>query len=400
MFVVLMLVFEHKSIPYTSLIPILEEKNMNKKRHMGLLIILLMFPQIVETIYSPVLPHLVDYFDVSMASASQTLSIYFMAFAVGVVIWGRVADVIGRRKAMLCGLFIYGIGCLLAITAVDFNMVLVARIISAFGAAVGSVIGQTILRDSYEGKELGKVFSVAVVAVSISPVVGLMLGGFIAEYFGHLIVFSLLFVMAITLLAVSVVLLPETKPNHLQPVSFMSIFNAMLKDGAIWKSAILVACFNVMMFSYYSLAPFMFNQLGLSSIEFGYSGVVLAVASIFGSTLNKRLLEKEWCSQRLIQVAVVFSMIGSAQVYLYQDSLWFLVGMASVVAGFGMAIPNIFSTALVNYKHQVGTAGAVLGLLYYCLIGGGLALAGVIGYLGFVLIAMSLLAGAMLLPRE
>ncbi|GLR73437.1 MFS transporter [Aliivibrio sifiae] len=400
MFAVLMLVFEHKSIPYTSLIPILEEKNMNKKRHMGLLIILLMFPQIVETIYSPVLPHLVDYFDVSMASASQTLSIYFMAFAVGVVIWGRVADVIGRRKAMLCGLFIYGIGCLLAITAVDFNMVLVARIISAFGAAVGSVIGQTILRDSYEGKELGKVFSVAVVAVSISPVVGLMLGGFIAEYFGHLIVFSLLFVMAITLLAVSVVLLPETKPNHLQPVSFMSIFNAMLKDGAIWKSAILVACFNVMMFSYYSLAPFMFNQLGLSSIEFGYSGVVLAVASIFGSTLNKRLLEKEWCSQRLIQVAVVFSMIGSAQVYLYQDSLWFLVGMASVVAGFGMAIPNIFSTALVNYKHQVGTAGAVLGLLYYCLIGGGLALAGVIGDLGFVLIAMSLLAGAMLLPRE
>lgn len=395
-----MLVFEHKSIPYTSLIPILEEKNMNKKRHMGLLIILLMFPQIVETIYSPVLPHLVDYFDVSMASASQTLSIYFMAFAVGVVIWGRVADVIGRRKAMLCGLFIYGIGCLLAITAVDFNMVLVARIISAFGAAVGSVIGQTILRDSYEGKELGKVFSVAVVAVSISPVVGLMLGGFIAEYFGHLIVFSLLFVMAITLLAVSVVLLPETKPNHLQAVSFMSIFNAMLKDGAIWKSAILVACFNVMMFSYYSLAPFMFNQLGLSSIEFGYSGVVLAVASIFGSTLNKRLLEKEWCSQRLIQVAVVFSMIGSAQVYLYQDSLWFLVGMASVVAGFGMAIPNIFSTALVNYKHQVGTAGAVLGLLYYCLIGGGLALVGVIGDLGFVLIAMSLLAGAMLLPRE
>ncbi len=400
MFVVLMLVFEHKSIPYTSLIPILEEKNMNKKRHMGLLIILLMFPQIVETIYSPVLPHLVDYFDVSMASASQTLSIYFMAFAVGVVIWGRVADVIGRRKAMLCGLFIYGIGCLLAITAVDFSMVLVARIISAFGAAVGSVIGQTILRDSYEGKELGKVFSVAVVAVSISPVVGLMLGGFIAEYFGHLIVFSLLFVMAITLLAVSVVLLPETKPNHLQAVSFMSIFNAMLKDGAIWKSAILVACFNVMMFSYYSLAPFMFNQFGLSSIEFGYSGVVLAVASIFGSTLNKRLLEKEWCSQRLIQVAVVFSMIGSAQVYLYQDSLWFLVGMASVVAGFGMAIPNIFSTALVNYKHQVGTAGAVLGLLYYCLIGGGLALAGVIGDLGFVLIAMSLLAGAMLLPRE
>ena len=56
---------------------------MNKKPHMGLIIILLMFPQIVETIYSPVLPHLVDYFGVSMASASQSLSIYFIVLFFG-----------------------------------------------------------------------------------------------------------------------------------------------------------------------------------------------------------------------------------------------------------------------------------------------------------------------------
>lgn len=373
---------------------------MNKKPHMGLIIILLMFPQIIETIYSPVLPHLVDYFGVSMASASQTLSIYFIAFAVGVVFWGRVSDVIGRRKSMLCGLLTYGVGCLLAIMATDFDMVLIARVISAFGAAVGSVIGQTILRDSYEGKELGKVFSLAIVAVSISPVVGLLLGGFLSEYFGHLVVFSLLLFMAFILLTVSAFSLPETKPAHIQTVSFMSIFKAMLKDGDIWKSAMLVACFNVMMFSYYSLAPFMFSQFGLSSIEFGYSGVILASASIIGSSMNKHLLAKEWGSQRLIQIAVLLSFMGAVQVYFYQDSLWFLVGMAMVVVGFGMASPNIFSTALVNYKHQVGTAGAVLGLLYYSLIGGGLGLAGVIGNLGLVLIAMSLLAGTMLLSRE
>ncbi|WP_155758776.1 multidrug effflux MFS transporter [Vibrio splendidus] len=373
---------------------------MNKKPHMGLIIVLLMFPQIVETIYSPVLPHLVDYFGVSMASASQTLSIYFIAFAVGVVFWGRVSDLIGRRKAMLCGLFTYGVGCLLAITATQFDMVMIARVVSAFGAAVGSVIGQTILRDSYEGKELGKVFSLAIVAVSISPVVGLMSGGLIAEYFGHLVVFSLLLVMAFILLIVSAFSLPETKPADTKTVSFIGIFTVMLKDRDIWKSAILVACFNVMMFSYYSLAPFMFSQFGLSSIEFGYSGVILAAASVLGSSMNKRLLVKEWGSQRLIQIAVLISFIGAIQVYFYQDNLWFLLGMAAVVVGFGMASPNIFSTALVNYKHQAGTAGAVLGLLYYCLIGGGLGLAGEIGNLGVVLIGMSLLASTMLMSRD
>ena len=49
--------------------------------------------------------------------------------------------------------------------------------------------------------------------------------------------------------------------------------------------------------------------------------------------------------------------------------------MTSVIA-YGIAIPNILATALAQYKDRLGTAGALLGLFYYLLIGGGLALAG------------------------
>ncbi len=49
--------------------------------------------------------------------------------------------------------------------------------------------------------------------------------------------------------------------------------------------------------------------------------------------------------------------------------------MTSVVA-YGIAIQNILATALAQYKDRLGTAGALLGLFYYLLIGGGLALAG------------------------
>ena len=43
--------------------------------------------------------------------------------------------------------------------------------------------------------------------------------------------------------------------------------------------------------------------------------------------------------------------------------------MTSVVAC-GIAIPNILATALAQYKDRLGTAGALLGLFYYLLIGG------------------------------
>lgn len=132
----------------------------NKLPPRWLVVGLMMFPQMVETIYSPALTHIASQFRVSDGQASQTLSVYFLAFALGVVCWGRLCDLIGRRPAMLAGLLTYGFGTLLALLAGQFETLLLARVISAFGAAVGSVVTQTMLRDSYQGGELAHVFSV------------------------------------------------------------------------------------------------------------------------------------------------------------------------------------------------------------------------------------------------
>lgn len=123
-----------------------------------ILVLLIMFPQLVETIYSPALPNIALSFNITNERAAQTLSVYFFAFAIGVALWGRLSDVIGRRPAMILGLIIYASGSLLAIVAQDFNVLLFARMISALGAAAGSVVVQTILRDSYESIILAKVF--------------------------------------------------------------------------------------------------------------------------------------------------------------------------------------------------------------------------------------------------
>lgn len=172
----------------------------NKLPPLWLVVGLMMFPQIVETIYSPVLTHIATEFRVSEGQASQTLSVYFLAFAAGVVCWGRLCDLIGRRPAMLAGLLAYGAGTLLALLATQFETLLLARVIAAFGAAVGSVVTQTMLRDSYQGSDLARVFSVMGIALSLSPVLGLVSGGLLADGFGYLGVFGALLALAIGLL--------------------------------------------------------------------------------------------------------------------------------------------------------------------------------------------------------
>ena len=89
-----------------------------------LLTLLIMFPQLVETIYSPALPGIATSYHVSSERAAQTLSVYFVAFAVGVAMWGWLSDCIGRRRAMMAGLLCYATGSLMAVVATDFSVLL------------------------------------------------------------------------------------------------------------------------------------------------------------------------------------------------------------------------------------------------------------------------------------
>jgi predicted MFS family arabinose efflux permease len=293
---------------------------------------------------------------------------------------------------MLAGLLTYGVGTLLALLANQFETLLLARVISAFGAAVGSVVTQAMLRDCYQGSELARVFSVMGIALSLSPVLGLVSGGLLAEQFGYLGVFSGLLLLALILGGIARWQLPETRPAITTRVALWPLACRMVRDGGLWCCAVLVALFNTMLFGYYSLAPFLFAGLGLSTGEFGYSGLVLALATLIGSLLNKHLLGRGWQPSSLVRLACVLALVAGLLVWASQDSLWFLLPMMGVVVAFGIAIPNVLSQALLGYREVAGSAGALFGLAYYLLLSLGLALAATLQDLGMLLLGCGLVA--------
>ncbi|MBB1148977.1 MULTISPECIES: multidrug effflux MFS transporter [unclassified Myroides] len=361
---------------------------MKTKLQLGFMVVLMMFPQFVETIYSPALPSITQHFQVSETQALLTISTYFIAFAFGVICWGILSDYIGRRKAMICGLTTYMLASMLALLAPSFEVVLIARIIAAFGIAVGSVITQTMMRDVYTGAELSKVFSIMGIALSISPVLGLLLGGVTVSTFEHYGVFFLLAALALIVVIKAYYHLPETKQTQ-EKISRSALFGLakkMYTDRSIWRFALLVMSYNVLLFSYYSFAPFIFESNGYDASVYGYSGVVLALGSFAGSYFNKICLSKGILGNTLILGASILALASAMATAIVLDSMWFLVPVLLIVAAFGIAIPNILSQALVHYKTAIGSAGALFGLLYYLLIGLGLYVSSLLPHFGWVLL--------------
>lgn len=342
-----------------------------KNISVALLIALVGFPQISETIYTPALPSVASGLSTNAYMVEVTLSIYFLGFALGVMLWGTISDYLGRRTSMLAGIVIYGIGTIGCGSATTIEALLAFRFLQAFGASVGSVITQTILRDSFEGKKRSQLFSVMSGALSFSPAIGPLLGGFISEYFGWRANFFFLTTVAFGLFFWAWYSLPETRPKNIQRSNLNRLIVRMMTSCDLWGHIILIGATNGIIFGFYQEAPFVFiDQLGMQSAYYGCFGLLIA-----GSTLVAARISYNSGQQSLILSGAICVLAGSSILSVAALMGDFNIPIAIptlflVFLGVGLIIPNSLSHALKPYQENAGTAGSIFGGSYYLLIAG------------------------------
>lgn len=357
------------------------ENNKSKQLSIALLVALVGFPQISETIYTPALPNVAEGLHTTAYMVEATLAIYFLGFAFGVILWGTISDVYGRRKAMLTGIFIYAIGTLGCANVATVEALLAWRFLQAFGASVGSVITQTILRDAYSSEERTQLFSVMSGALAFSPALGPVLGGLISDLFNWRANFWVLVILAAVLFIWSFLKLPETRPENIARPSkkdLLQLFMQMVKDQRLWGHILLISATNGILFGFYQEAPFVFiEQLGIRPSYYGLFGLLIAASTIFAARVSYKQ-SKRLSSQFLIHRGAIYALIGGIFLSLMVISGNFHLNVASfsvitaalflVFFGVGLIIPNSLSHALKTYQMALGTAGSIFGGMYYCLI--------------------------------
>ncbi|GIP36073.1 multidrug effflux MFS transporter [Paenibacillus sp. J2TS4] len=342
-----------------------------------LLIVLVGFPQISETIYTPSLPDIAHHLHASSNTIQLTLSIYFLGFALGVLCWGRLSDSIGRRPALLWGIMVYGVGSLGCTLSDSAEWLLACRFIQAFGASTGSVVTQTILRESIDGARRHAVFAQISAALAFTPAIGPLIGGWIDQTLGFRAVFIALVVMSAAIFMYTFVSLPETRVTATSNISTLSVAKRLVADRRVWAFGFLIGATNGILFSYYAEAPFIFIEFfHMKPGLFGFLGIFVAMASIFGAMLSKKLLAR-FQAEKIILMGSMVTTLGAVcltglALYVISPSVLFLAVMVACIfillLGIGMALPNCLSLALIHYGDVLGTAGAIFGLGYYLLV--------------------------------
>lgn len=108
-------------------------------------------------------------------------SVYLLAQAVSVPIYGRLADVLGRKRLLVVGIVLFLLGSVLCGAAWSMPVLIAGRVVQGLGAGAVLPISMTITSDIYTLEERAKTQGYLASVWGVASVVGPTLGGVFSE---------------------------------------------------------------------------------------------------------------------------------------------------------------------------------------------------------------------------
>ncbi|MCM3710101.1 MDR family MFS transporter [Sporosarcina luteola] len=165
---------------------------LHKKTNRPLVLIsvmLAMFVGAVEaTIVSTAMPAIAGELG-GFSRYSWIFSAYLLMSTVTVLIYGKLADLFGRKPIFFVGLSIFLFGSILCGFATSMEMLIIFRLIQGLGAGAVMPIATTIVGDIYSTEERAKIQGYLSSVWGISAVSGPVIGGLIVQYWDWKYVF-------------------------------------------------------------------------------------------------------------------------------------------------------------------------------------------------------------------
>ncbi|GHF25365.1 MFS transporter [Kordiimonas sediminis] len=299
------------------------------------------------------------------------ISIVFLGVSMGLMIYGPLADSHGRKFSISVGLVIFLIGNLVSIFSSDLTYMLAGRFLQGFGAASCRVVLIAMIRDKFEGREMGRIMSLIMMIFIMVPIIAPSLGQAILLFTDWHMIFVGMALYGLATLIWLQVRLPETlsQENRLK-FSLTMIKNGVVETltnrtarGYMIASGTVYGAFIGYLSSSQQILMVQYELGELFAVVFG----VLAVAIGLSSYLNSRLVIR-FGMERLCMISLTVIMLTSLSFGAYFSLVAmaaptlteFLIYLSIILFNFGLLFGNTNSLAIQPLGHIAGVASSVI----------------------------------------
>ncbi|MCC6177714.1 MAG: MFS transporter [Chloroflexi bacterium] len=279
----------------------------------------------------PLLPSLAEDLNVSVAVAGLVATAYMLPYGAFQLVYGPLADRIGRLQVALLALLGFAIGTTACGFVTSFEMLVVTRFLTGATAAAVFPMGLTYIGDAFEYRERPAALGVLITASSMAQLMSLALGGILAGFVSWRAIFFLDGFLAF-LVVVALVSLRGPEPSR-QHGGTLAGYRAVARSGRALLVPLLALLEGILLYGGLTyLGAFLRDRW-----ELGYAAIGLALALYgAGNVVASRLLS--WLAARLNEPRrFLLGGIMSVTMHLAMAALpyWEAMPVLMFILGFG-----------------------------------------------------------------
>ena len=334
---------------------------------------------------------------------SWVFSSYLLMSTITVLIYGKLADLFGRKIIFFIGVSLFLIGSFLCGISSSMEQLILFRFIQGLGAGAVMPIATTIIGDVYQGEERAKIQGYLSSVWGISAISGPAIGGIIVESIGWQYVFwiniplgiiamvgialflheteqkkqanvdykgailvtvilsSLLFwlveggqtfqwlsIMSVTILLVTIlcfILFVKVEKQAIEPLMPFSIW----RNKTILYANLISFVTGVILIGMSSYIPmYVTGVMGQKAIVAGFTLTAVSIGWPLASTIAGQLLFKHGAF-KLSLVGTIFLVVGTFSFVFIQSTLNpFFIAICSFLVGIGMGLTSTSFTVTIQ----------------------------------------------------
>ncbi|SDN02386.1 MFS transporter, DHA2 family, metal-tetracycline-proton antiporter [Paenibacillus sp. yr247] len=187
------------------------------------------FAVLNESVFNVSTPSIAKQFGLDASGVSWVVTIFFIVFGMGMVIFGKLSDMYSVKKLITIGIILYSLGSVLGFVCQSwYPAVIVSRAIQgAGGSAIPALIFVMVAR-FFTVEERGRMFGIITSTVSFAIGIGPVLGGYIAGSF-H---WAYLFLVSIPVV-IAIPFFQKFLPKEPRRAGKLDVVGAVLLGGVV-----------------------------------------------------------------------------------------------------------------------------------------------------------------------
>lgn len=345
---------------------------MNKTEFVILTALLMSLVAMAIDMMLPSLPAIATEFGLqSTSNAQYIISGVFAGMVAGNLLFGPLSDAWGRKPAIYLGLGFFITGSLVCYVSNGLEVLLLGRVMQGIGVASPRIVSLALVRDQFEGREMGRIMSFIMMVFILVPAIAPALGQGILYFSGWRTILLIFIVVGVLCLLWFGIRQPETLPlAQRRPLAFKAVVIAAREVishpaalGYTFAIGFVFAGFVGYLVSSQQIYDLIYGRGEQFPYYFGALALVIGSASM----INARYVVHH--GMRKLSTWALYGIVGFSLVAILIElnspgPMAFSIFIIYCLLSFfcvGILFGNLNALAMEPLGHVAGTGAAVVG---------------------------------------